>query len=60
MKKKLGLNKKAFFPVSMPNVTQKDIISVNKVLKAGWISSEGPESRSLKKTFLNILATNMQ
>ena len=33
MKKKLGLNKKKFFPVSMPSVTRKDIISVNKALK---------------------------
>ena len=51
MKKKLGLNKKAFFPVSVPNVTQKDIISVNKALKAGWISSEGPEVKKFEKNF---------
>ena len=51
MKKKLGLNKKAFFPVSMPNVTRKDIISVNKALKAGWISSEGPEVKKFEKNF---------
>ena len=51
MKKKLGLNKKAFFPVSTPNVTQKDIISVNKALKAGWISSEGPEVKKFEKNF---------
>ncbi len=51
MKKKLGLNKKAFFPVSTPNVTQKDIISVNKVLKAGWISSDGPEVKKFEKNF---------
>ena len=51
MKKKLGLNKKIFFPVSMPNVTRKDIISVNKALKAGWISSEGPEVKKFEKNF---------
>ena len=51
MKRKLGLNKKTFFPVSMPNVTRKDIISVNKVLKAGWISSEGPEVKIFEKNF---------
>ena len=51
MKKKLGLNKKTFFPVSVPNVTQKDIISVNKALKAGWISSEGPEVKKFEKNF---------
>ena len=51
MKKKLGLNKKTFFPVSMPNVTRKDIISVNKVLKAGWISSEGPEVKKFERNF---------
>ena len=51
MKKKLGLNKKTFFPVSMSNVTRKDIISVNKALKAGWISSEGPEVKKFEKNF---------
>jgi len=51
MKKKLRLNKKTFFPVSMPNVTRKDIISVNKALKAGWISSEGPEVKKFEKNF---------
>ena len=51
MKKKLGLNKKTFFPVSMPNVTRKDIISVNKALKTGWISSEGPEVKKFERNF---------
>ena len=51
MKKKLGLNKKKFFPVSEPIVTRKDIISVNKALKAGWISSEGPEVKKFEKNF---------
>ena len=51
MKKKLGLNKKKFFPVSMPNVTRKDIFSVNKALKAGWISSEGPEVKKFEENF---------
>ncbi len=51
MKKKLGLNKKKFFPVSMPIVTRKDIISVNKALKAGWISSEGPEVKKFERNF---------
>jgi len=51
MKKKLGLNKKTFFPVSTPNVTRKDVISVNKALKAGWISSEGPEVKKFEKNF---------
>ena len=51
MKKKSRLNKKTFFPVSMPNVTRKDIISVNKALKAGWISSEGPEVKKFEKNF---------
>ena len=51
MKKKLGLNKKKFFPVSMRNVTRKEIFSVNKALKAGWISSEGPEVKKFEKNF---------
>ena len=51
MKKKLRLNKKEFFSVSTPKVTQKDIISVNKALKTGWISSEGPEVKKFEKNF---------
>ena len=35
----------------MPIVTRKDIISVNKALKAGWISSEGPEVKKFEKNF---------
>ena len=51
MKKKLGLNKKKFFPVSTPDVTRKDIVAVNKALKAGWISSEGPEVKKFEENF---------
>jgi len=43
MKKKFKLNKKIIFPVSIPYISQQDINSVNKSLKSGWISSDGPD-----------------
>ena len=51
MKKKLRSNKKKFIPVSLPFLTKTDIESVNKVLKKGWISSDGPEVKIFEKTF---------
>jgi len=51
MKKKLRLNKKTIYPVSIPYISQRDINSVNKVLKNGWISSDGPEVRKFESEF---------
>ena len=51
MKKKLRLNKKTTYPVSFPYISQRDINSVNKVLKNGWISSDGPEVRKFESEF---------
>ena len=51
MKKKLRLNKKTIYPVSIPYISQRDINSVNKVLKKGWISSDGPEVRKFESEF---------
>ena len=51
MKKKLNLNKNKYYPVSLPFVSRSDIKSVNKVLKNGWISSEGPEVIEFEKKF---------
>jgi perosamine synthetase len=51
MKKKLRLNKKTIYPVSIPYISQGDINSVNKVLKNGWISSDGPEVRKFESEF---------
>ena len=51
MKTKLKLNKKKFIPVSIPHVSNKDIGIVNKVLKKGWISSDGPEVKLFEKKF---------
>jgi perosamine synthetase len=51
MKKKLGLNKKIIFPVSIPHISKKDINFVNKTLKKGWISSNGPEVKKFEKNF---------
>jgi perosamine synthetase len=47
MKKKLKLNNK-FFPVNEPLITEKDIKSVVKILKAGWVSSDGPEVKKFE------------
>ena len=43
MRKKSNSNKKPFYPVSSPYITKKDIKSVNRALKEGWISSDGPK-----------------
>jgi len=51
MRKKLDSNKKPFYPVSSPYITKKDIESVNRVLKRGWISSDGPEIKKFEKEF---------
>ena len=51
MKKKLGLNKKTIFPVSIPHISKKDINFVNKTLIKGWISSNGPEVIKFEKNF---------
>ena len=51
MKKKLRLNKKTIYPVSIPYISQRDINSVNKVLKNGWISSDGPEVKKFESEF---------
>ena len=51
MKKKLGLNKKIIFPVSVPHISKKDINFVNKTLIKGWISSNGPEVIKFEKNF---------
>ena len=39
MRKKSKSNKKPFYPVNSPNITKKDIDSVNQVLKSGPNSS---------------------
>ena len=51
MKKTLLLNNKKFIPVSKPFVSSTDIKKVNKSLKEGWISSDGPEVKSFEKNF---------
>ena len=51
MKKKLRLNKSINFPVSLPNITRKDISSVNNTLINGWISSSGPDVKKFENKF---------
>ena len=43
MKKNSASKSNKFIPVNTPLITTKDISSVNRVLKEGWISSVGPE-----------------
>jgi len=51
MKKKSKLDKKKFFPVSIPYVSHNDIGNVNKALKDGWISSDGPNVKKFEEKF---------
>ena len=51
MKKKLKLNKKKIFPINIPNITNNDIRYVNKALKSGWISSDGPNVKIFEEKF---------
>ncbi|MDB3888352.1 DegT/DnrJ/EryC1/StrS family aminotransferase [Candidatus Pelagibacter sp.] len=51
MKAKLNSNKNKFIPVSIPHVSREDIKSINKVLKNGWISSDGPEVKIFENKF---------
>ena len=51
MKKKLKLNKIKFIPVSKPYISSENIKSINKVIKKGWISSDGPEVSIFEKNF---------
>ena len=40
-----------FFPVSSPYINKKDINAVNKTIKSGWISSDGPDIKKFEKKF---------
>ena len=51
MKIKLKSKNNILFPVSKPHITQEDISNVNKVLKSGWISSDGPEVKKFENEF---------
>ena len=46
---------KYFIPVSKPSVTKSDIKSVEKSLKFGWISSEGPQVQEFEKKFASYI-----
>jgi len=56
MKKQLELNKVNFFPVSKPTISKEDILAVNKTLKNGWISSNGPEIKKFEKEFSKLVS----
>ena len=55
MKKKLISNNKRFIPVSKPLITKMDSDSVYKILKKGWISSEGPEVKKFEENFSKLV-----
>ena len=55
MKKKLKLKSKKFIPVNKPLITKVDSDNVYRVLKKGWISSEGPEVRKFEKNFSQLM-----
>ena len=55
MKKKLKLNKIDIIPVSKPFVSKKNIIAINRVLKNGWISSNGPELKKFENEFSKLV-----
>jgi perosamine synthetase len=40
-----------FYPVNIPKINSSDIKSVSKVMKNGWISSDGPEIKEFEKKF---------
>jgi perosamine synthetase len=42
---------KKFYPVNIPKVNKSDIANVTKVMKSGWISSDGPELKSFEAKF---------
>ena len=46
---------KKFIPVNKPLITKTDIDSVYKVLKSGWISSEGSNVKKFEKNFSNFI-----
>ena len=55
MKKKLKSNKDKFFPVSIPFISKRNILAVNRTLKSGWISSNGPEINKFENEFSKLV-----
>ena len=55
MKKKLKSNKVKFFPVSIPFISKRNILAVNRTLKSGWISSNGPEINKFENEFSKLV-----
>ena len=50
---------KKFIPVNEPKILKEDILSINKILKDGWISSEGNNVKLFEKNFQNLLVISM-
>ena len=42
---------KKFIPVNKPSITKTDARHVNRVIKSGWISSEGPNVKNFENKF---------
>ena len=42
---------KKFIPVNKPLITKTDVGAVHRVLKSGWVSSEGPNVKNFENKF---------
>tara|TARA_B100001123_G_C15169105_1_gene970638 strand:+ start:131 stop:1270 length:1140 start_codon:yes stop_codon:yes gene_type:complete len=51
MNKKLKSRVKLVYPVSIPSITRKDANNVSRVIRDGWISSDGPEIKKFEENF---------
>ena len=51
MNKKLKSKIKQIYPVSFPSITKKDANNVSRVIRDGWISSDGPEIKKFEDNF---------
>ena len=51
MNKKLKSKIKQIYPVSFPSITKKDANNVSRVIRDGWISSDGPEIKKFEVNF---------
>ena len=49
------LKYKKFIPVNTPLINNNDALCVSKVIKSGWISSEGPSVKEFEKKTANYL-----
>ncbi|MDC1200499.1 DegT/DnrJ/EryC1/StrS family aminotransferase [Pelagibacteraceae bacterium] len=56
MKKKLSSNK--FIPVNKPFITHRNALDVFRVVKSGWISSDGPQVKKFEEQVAKKIGVN--